>query len=196
MFLQLSNFLLFSALAGLGAQRTPDRGIVISPVYIPVCSSGWLFSWDAQCLLHCTQSCSAFIGLWMPERKWKCWLLGCVWLFATPCPRDSPGKNTGVGWHSLLQAIFLTQESNPGLRHSRQILYQSELPRKSQMLMSCLKTLVINYLLSLSLKFFIFPKLLFKGTRLIFPWPVIIPPQVRGWIWEIVWAALAVLKTF
>ena len=25
------------------------------------------------------------------------------------CPRDSPGKNTGVGYHSLLQEIFLTQ---------------------------------------------------------------------------------------
>ena len=25
----------------------------------------------------------------------------------------SPGKNTGVGFHALLQGIFLTQESNP-----------------------------------------------------------------------------------
>ena len=28
------------------------------------------------------------------------------------CPWDSPGKNTGVGYHFLLQAIFLTQGSN------------------------------------------------------------------------------------
>ena len=35
---------------------------------------------------------------------------------------DSPGKNTGVGCHVLLQAIFPTQESNPGLSHCRQIL--------------------------------------------------------------------------
>ena len=27
----------------------------------------------------------------------------------------SPGKNTGVGRHALLQGIFLTQESNPHL---------------------------------------------------------------------------------
>ena len=112
------------------------------------------------------------------------------------CPWDSPGKNTGVGSYSLLQGIFLIQVSNPGLPHSRQIPYQSEPPRKPQMPMSCLKTLVMSYLLRLSLKFFIFPKLLFKGTRLIFPWPVITPPQVRGWIWEIVWAALAVMKIF
>ena len=39
------------------------------------------------------------------------------------CPRDSPGKNTEVGSHSLLQGIFQTQGSNPGLPHCRQILY-------------------------------------------------------------------------
>ena len=39
------------------------------------------------------------------------------------CPWDSPGKNTGVGCSSLLQRIFLTQRSNLGLLHCRQILY-------------------------------------------------------------------------
>ena len=39
------------------------------------------------------------------------------------CQSDSPGKNTGVGCHFLLQGIFLTQESNPGPLHCRQILY-------------------------------------------------------------------------
>ena len=45
-----------------------------------------------------------------------------VWLFADRmeptrllCPWDSPGKNTGVGCRALLQAVFLTQGSNPGL---------------------------------------------------------------------------------
>ena len=32
-------------------------------------------------------------------------------------PWHSPGKNTGVGWHFLLQGIFLTQGSNPSLLH-------------------------------------------------------------------------------
>ena len=40
------------------------------------------------------------------------------------CPWDSPGKHTGVGCHDLLQGIFPTQESNPGLLHCRQMLYQ------------------------------------------------------------------------
>jgi len=36
---------------------------------------------------------------------------------------DSPGKNMGVGCHALLQGIFPTQGSNPGLPHCRRILY-------------------------------------------------------------------------
>ena len=32
-------------------------------------------------------------------------------------PWDSPGENTGVGCHGLLQGIFPTQESNPNLLH-------------------------------------------------------------------------------
>ena len=36
---------------------------------------------------------------------------------------DSPGKNTEVGCHDLLQGIFPTQGSNPGLPHCRWILY-------------------------------------------------------------------------
>ena len=39
------------------------------------------------------------------------------------CPWNSPGKNTGVGCHSLLQGIFLTQGSNSGLPYCRQIFY-------------------------------------------------------------------------
>ena len=35
----------------------------------------------------------------------------------------SPGKNTRVGCHDLLQGIFLTQQLNPGLLHCRWILY-------------------------------------------------------------------------
>ena len=37
---------------------------------------------------------------------------------------NSPGQNTGVGSLSLLQRIFPTQGSNPGLRYCRPILYQ------------------------------------------------------------------------
>ena len=36
---------------------------------------------------------------------------------------DSPGKNTGVGCHALLQEIFTVQGSNSGFPHCWQILY-------------------------------------------------------------------------
>ena len=40
------------------------------------------------------------------------------------CPWDFPGKDTGVGCHFLLQGIFPTQGSNPGLLHCRRLLYR------------------------------------------------------------------------
>ena len=40
------------------------------------------------------------------------------------CPWNSLGQNTGVGNLSLLQGIFPTQGSNPGLLHCRWILYE------------------------------------------------------------------------
>ena len=47
--------------------------------------------------------------------SWK--LLSCVQLFVTPwnSPWNSPGQNTRVGSYSLLQGIFPTQGSVPGL---------------------------------------------------------------------------------
>ena len=39
------------------------------------------------------------------------------------CPWNSPGKNTGVGCHFLLQGIFTMQGSNPGVLHCGQIFY-------------------------------------------------------------------------
>ena len=54
------------------------------------------------CVLSLFSSVPLFVVLWtLPAR-----LL---------CPGDSPGQNTGVGGHALLQAIFPTQESNPHL---------------------------------------------------------------------------------
>ena len=68
-----------------------------------------------------------------PLITWKWKLFSRVRLFVTPMScslpgssvhADSPGQNTGVGSLSLLQGIFPTQGSNPGLPHCRWILYQ------------------------------------------------------------------------
>ena len=52
------------------------------------------------------------------------------------CPWDFPRKSTGLDCHLLLQRIFLTQGSNLGLLHCRQMLYRlihqgSPIPKKS-----------------------------------------------------------------
>ena len=61
------------------------------------------------------------IGLW----KWKS-LSRDPWTqpHGLYSPLNSPGQNTGVGSLSLLQGIFPTQGSNPGLPHCGQILYK------------------------------------------------------------------------
>ena len=68
----------------------------------------------------------------IPGNQKKVKSLSRVRLFATPwtvaftkhhSPWDFLGKSTGVGCHFLLQGIFLTQGSNPGLPHCGQRLY-------------------------------------------------------------------------
>ena len=46
-----------------------------------------------------------------------------LWPTRLLCPWDSPGKNTEVGCHALLQGTCPTQGLNTGLLHCRQILY-------------------------------------------------------------------------
>ena len=48
------------------------------------------------------------------------WTVACTKLLRS---WDFLGKSTGVGCRFLLQVIFLTQGSNPGLPHCRQMLY-------------------------------------------------------------------------
>ena len=48
-------------------------------------------------------------------KKWKSVMSNSLQLHKLYSPWNSPGQNTGVGSHSLLQGIFLTQGSNPGL---------------------------------------------------------------------------------
>ena len=68
-------------------------------------------------LFSCVHVLSCFSRVRLFATLWTLWTarLFCSW--------NSPGKNTGVGSQSLLQGIFLTQGSNLGLPHCRQILY-------------------------------------------------------------------------
>ena len=87
-----------------------------------------LYMVDSKFLAQCLASSKNSINLW------KCETVSCsvmshsLWPHELQaarllCPWDSPGQNTGVGSCSLLQEIFPTQGSNPGLLHCRQILW-------------------------------------------------------------------------
>ena len=72
------------------------------------------------------------------EEAW--WWLSCVWLLRPRglqpsrllCPWGSPGQNTAVGSLSLLQGVFPTQESNPGLLHLQADSLPTELQGKPE----------------------------------------------------------------
>ena len=78
-----------------------------------------------SCLLSflvCSCSDLVLITCNMKSESESCSVMSdSLWLYS---PWNSPGQNTTVGSLSLLQGIFPTQGSSPGLPHCRQILYQ------------------------------------------------------------------------
>ena len=68
--------------------------------------------------LSCTHACSVASGMSDCVQPY-----GLLLPTRLLCPWDSPGKNTGVGCHALLQGIFPTQGLNLHLLHCRRILY-------------------------------------------------------------------------
>ena len=70
----------------------------------------------------------------MWHHLWKGKSLSRIWRFVAPqglySPWNSPGQDTGVGSLSLLQGIFPTQGSDPGLLYGRWILLPAEPARK------------------------------------------------------------------
>ena len=99
-----------------------------------------LFSWTPKSLQTVTATmklkdvCSLEGKLWqtcavlsLDALSWGCMLTLCnpvdCSLPGSSVHGDSAAKNTGVGCHSLLQGIFSTQGSNPGLLHCWWILY-------------------------------------------------------------------------
>ena len=110
-----------------------------------------------------------------------------LWPHGLYSPWNSPGQNTRVGSHSLLQGIFPSQGSNPGLPHYRWILYQlshkgsprilewvtypfpsgSSWPR-NQTAVSCIAgRFFTNWAIREALKTFIIPPLHIKKLNLI-----------------------------
>ena len=105
------------------------------------CFFGQFLTWEAHLLVSYHFTCS--YSPWFLTSKTYCWIWyvlfyvlclvvqSCLTLFnpmdcglpGSFVHGDSPGKNTGVGCHALLQGIFPTQGSNAGLPHCGKILY-------------------------------------------------------------------------
>ena len=88
-------------------------GDIPNPGTEPALSAWWILCHCTTCVyvcVRCTVVCNSLrpCGLSPPGS----FVLG-----------DSSGKNTGVGCLALLQGIFPTHGSNPGLLHHRKILY-------------------------------------------------------------------------
>ena len=114
--------LLGSSFHGIFQARVLEWGVIAFSVWYLSKSIIWAFS---------NYSCMSSVCSVSSDSLWPHGLSSARLL----CPWDSPDKNTGVGCHSLLQGIFPTQESNLGLLHCRQILYQLSYqgsPKKGQ----------------------------------------------------------------
>ena len=83
---------------------------LITPDPLPVRFTGSLCGFGSHWERPESESLSVMPDSWRPRGLHSPW--------------NSPGQNTGVGGLSLLQGIFPTQESNPGLPHCTQFLYQ------------------------------------------------------------------------
>jgi len=86
----------------------PTKVCIVKAMVFPVVTYG-CESWTVEKVeSEVAQSCLTLCNPSLP---------GCSVL------EDSPGKNTGVDSHSLLQGIFPTQGSNPGPPQCKEILY-------------------------------------------------------------------------
>ena len=84
-------------------------------------------SWAPRTMQQLPTSCfthsSVYVCLITQSRPTLCDPMDCS-PAGSSVHGDSPGKNTGVGCHALLQGIFPTQGWDPGPLHCRRSLYQ------------------------------------------------------------------------
>ena len=91
---------------GIHLIQTPNLSL---PLYPLVTIS--LFSMSVSLVLFCESEIHSVVSDYLqPQGVYSPW--------------NSSGQSTGVGSLSLLQGLFPTQGSNPGLLHYRRILYQ------------------------------------------------------------------------
>ena len=108
----------------MGTLSSPIYLIIHSFIYVSICMQlymcyNYLYSFDFTFAKNSKYCICEKVSCWKPLEKG---MEGSLWR-GEWCPLNSPGKNTAVCCHSLLQGIIPTQELNLGLPHCRQILY-------------------------------------------------------------------------
>ena len=100
---------------------TPSSGV---PHPHPIPPSRSSQSTELSPLCYIAASCCLSVLHMIVYSESRSVLSDCLWPNGQYSPSNSLGQNTGVGSHSLLQDIFLTQGSNQGFLHCRQTLNQ------------------------------------------------------------------------
>ena len=81
----------------------------------------------------CSREECRTVTLSIPSESESCSVVSSsVWSYGLYSPWNSPGKNTGVASHSLLQGIFPTQGSNSGMKPRSPALQADSLPAEPQ----------------------------------------------------------------
>ena len=132
------RFFKFSSLSAIRVVSSAYLKVLIFllAIFIPICFIQPCISHDVQCIndtlcMRC-ESCSL------------CPIHATHGLYS---PWNSPGQNTVVGSHSLLQGIFPTQGLNAGLLCCRRILYhlshQESLKKYHQIRLECMSSIAV-----------------------------------------------------
>ena len=88
----------------------------------PLGNGNWGLEWWRRGVFLAFWILYNFVSFWDVSCESHSVMFNSLRLHGLYSPWNSPGQNTGEG--SLLQRIFPTQGSNPGLSHCRRLLYQ------------------------------------------------------------------------
>ena len=124
------------------------------------------------------------------ERESHSVVSNSLWPHGFHGPYNSPGQNTGVGSLSLLQGIFPTRGSTPGLPHCRWILYQLSSQGSPILCLVCIKIMLSSRITIWARNCFFIREnnfALFISISLVqsfhwWSWPHLCPDKVRGTI--------------
>ena len=101
---------------------------------LPLLQGIFLTQESNPCLLHLLHWQADSLPFFTTSATWEHVKVKVAQVVSESSPWNSPGQNTGVDSHFLLQGIFPTQGSNPGLVHYRRILYQLSHKRSPRIL--------------------------------------------------------------